>query len=279
MRLIAAVLTAVSLLVASQVAVAGPSGNVGEEGVGARADTSTTTIVPSPTTEPPVICDWEYDIIVYRNGRSESGGFVYLYIDSLYWRFDRSTGGAWVQAMEICRRAGTQVSSRTGWRPISTPDPEILAESVVDEVTRQVPLPDPAMSPTGPGVVNLGMWLAVEEPAPISVTARAGAVWATTTARLESTTFDMGDGTVVSCDGAGDPIPESKLDSIEPSEDCGHTYTKLQRDEVPYTVTITSTWRVDWVGSGGTGGDLGTLDRTSTVEYEVLEIQTVGTGD
>jgi hypothetical protein len=144
-----------------------------------------------------------------------------------------------------------------------------------DEVVRQVPLPEPALSPVGPGFVNLGMWLGVAEPEPIAVTATAGSVWATTSAELVSTTFDMGDGTTVVCDGAGDPIPESELESLEPSPVCGHTYTGVNGRK-PFVVTITSTWRVSWTGSGGAGGDLGSLDRSSSIEYRVLEIQTVG---
>lgn len=252
----------------------------GIDGDSIVADVSSTAreVVPGPTV-PPVICEWGSDQVHFRNGRSESGEYRYTYIDLLYWRFRPATGEIWVQSMRICRQDGVQVSSGLEWRPVSGPDPEVLADTLYDEVTEQVPLPRPDLSPVGPGFVNLGMWLAVEEPAPISVTARAGAVWATTTASLESTTFDMGDGTVVTCDGAGDPIPDSKLDSVDESDDCGHTYTTLGPDGEPFTVTITSTWHVTWVGSGGTGGDLGTLDRTSSVEYEVLEIQTVGTGN
>ena len=166
-------------------------------------------------------------------------------------------------------------ASALGWRRVVAPDPGVLAESVYDEVVRQVPVPEPELSPVGPGFVNLGMWLAVAEPEVVSVTARAGSVWATTSAALVSTTFDMGDGTVVICDGAGDPIPESKMDAVEASPVCGHTYTGVNGRE-PFVVTITSSWRVWWVGSGGAGGELGTLDRSSTLEYDVREIQTVG---
>jgi hypothetical protein len=177
--------------------------------------------------------------------------------------------------MATCQRGGEVTFDGTDWRRVTAPDPRVLAESVHDEVVRQVPVPEPALSPVGPGFVNLGMWLAVAEPEPISVTATAGDVWATTSAELVSTTFDMGDGNVVECDGAGDPIPTSQLDTVEQSPVCGHTYTG-HNDRAPFVVTITSTWQVSWVGSGGAGGDLGTLDRSSSHEYQVLEIQTVG---
>jgi hypothetical protein len=161
------------------------------------------------------------------------------------------------------------------WRNVITMADLIAGSS--ESVRRQIPTPSLAINPAPElgGFVNLGMWLAVTEPAPISVTATAGSVWATTSAELESTTFDMGDGTVVVCDGAGDRIPASQMDSLGPSPICGHTYAGVNGRE-PFVVTMTSTWRVSWTGSGGAGGDLGGLDRTSSLEYEVLEIQTVG---
>jgi hypothetical protein len=258
-----------------QSALAKPSGNSGTDGIGASAGSSTPSTSPVESTAPVVLCEWGSSPNYYSSGRSESGPYVYTYIDQLYWRIRPSTGEVWVQTQRICRE-GDQISSSTlEWRRVTAPDPEVLAQSLYDEVVRQVPVPEPALSPVGPGFVNLGMWLAVAEPPPISVTATAGTAWATTSAELVSTTFDMGDGTVVVCDGAGDPIPASEMESLEESPVCGHTYRGVNGRE-PFVVTITSSWRVSWVGSGGAGGELGALDRSSSLQYEVLEIQTVG---
>lgn len=273
MRLILVSTIAASTLLIPSVGSAAPSGSVGDEGVGATA-TSGNVTTPS-TSEPQVVCDWGATQAYYRTGRSTSGNYQFVFLDQNYWRLLPSTGEVWVQTWRICRQDGEVVSSNLAWRRVVAPDPRLLAESLYDEVVRQVPVPEPALSPVGPGYVNLGMWLAVAEPDPISVTATAGAAWATTSAELVSTTFDMGDGTVVTCDGAGDPIPPSELESLDPSPVCGHTYTDVN-DREPFVVTITSSWRVAWVGSGGAGGDLGTLDRTATLDYAVLEIQTVG---
>jgi hypothetical protein len=236
---------------------------------------STSQATDSDTAAPPEVCSWGVDQQYQKAGRSQIGRYVFAYVDLLWWRLDPSTGEAWVRSWKTCQRGGEVTFDGTDWRRVTAPDPRVLAESVHDEVVRQVPVPEPALSPVGPGFVNLGMWLAVAEPEPISVTATAGDVWATTSAELVSTTFDMGDGNVVECDGAGDPIPTSQLDTVEQSPVCGHTYTG-HNDRAPFVVTITSTWQVSWVGSGGAGGDLGTLDRSSSHEYQVLEIQTVG---
>ena len=48
--------------------------------------------------------------------------------------------------------------------------------------------PDPAVG----GIVNIGLWLAVADPGQVSITASVGPVWATVTARYESTTWDFG---------------------------------------------------------------------------------------
>ena len=62
--------------------------------------------------------------------------------------------------------------------------------------------PDPSVG----GIVNIGLWLAVADPGQVSITASVGPVWATVTARYESTTWDFGNGDSMACDGLGTPI-------------------------------------------------------------------------
>jgi hypothetical protein len=237
--------------------------------------TSTTIDTVTDTTELPVVCTWGHEQLYLDTGRVSDAVYVYYYRDQRYWRLNPATGELWVQTWRHCRRGDELVSSALEWRRVLDPDPEVIAEGLYDEVVRRVPAPDPRFNPPGPGVVQLGMWLAIADPGPISVTARVGSVWATTTAVLVGTRFDMGDGTVVTCDGVGDPIPASALDSIEPSPICGHVYRDVNGRR-PFPVSVTATWQVSWTGSGGVGGDLGTIDRPVSFEYEVLEIQTVG---
>jgi hypothetical protein len=274
MRRVTAVVVAVGGLLVGTATQAAPSGSVGGGGIGASAGSESPSEVPD-TTNPATVCTWGADQLHYGSGRTTSGGHVFAYIDQLYWRINPMTGEVWVQSLRVCRQEGVVVSTGLGWRRVVAPDPRVLGESLYDEVVEQVPVPVPALSPVGPGFVNLGMWLAVVEPERVSVTARAGSVWATTSAELVSTRFEMGDESVVVCDGAGDPIPVSALGSVEASPVCGHTYRGVNGG-VPFEVTVTSTWRVWWVGSGGAGGELGTLDREAELDYEVREIQTVG---
>ncbi|MGA1052955.1 MAG: hypothetical protein ACO3WU_11715 [Ilumatobacteraceae bacterium] len=227
-------------------------------------------------TIPPVTCEWGDEQLYFRTDRFQAGDYVYYYLDQRYWRLNPATGELWVQTWRYCHRGDELVSSGLEWRRVLDPDPEVLAEGIRDEVVRRIPAPEPQLSPPGPGVVQLGMWLAVVDPGPISVTARVESVWATTTAVLVGTRYDMGDGTVVTCAGAGDPIPATELDSIDPSPICGHVYRDVN-ERRPFPVTVTASWRVSWTGSGGVGGDLGSIERPVAFDYPVLEIQTVGT--
>jgi hypothetical protein len=261
----------------TQVLASGTSGNSKGDSVGAVAeDTVPPGPTPKPDDGPPLECTSD-PVVVNRTGVVESGGFVYRYIDLSAFRYDPATGESWIEMYEVCRRAGKVISARTYWQPLTTADPAVLAELAVSEVWKQVPLPTPSLSPVGPGYVNLGMWLAVAPRDPVSVTARAGTAWATTTAVVGSTTFDMGNGDVVTCDGVGDPISPSAKGSAAPSPVCGYTYRDVAPDG-SYTITISTTWTVSWVGSGGTGGVLEPVVRSATVDYDVREIQTVGSG-
>ncbi|MGA1438756.1 MAG: hypothetical protein ACO4CU_02955 [Ilumatobacteraceae bacterium] len=246
-----------------------------EDGIGAIA-TSTTIGSVVDTTELPITCTWGDEQLYLETGRVTDSVYVYYYLDQRYWRLNPATGELWVQTWRYCHRGDELVSSGLEWRRVLDPDPEVLAEGIRDEVVRRIPAPEPQLSPPGPGVVQLGMWLAVVDPGPISVTARVESVWATTTAVLVGTRYDMGDGTVVTCAGAGDPIPATELDSIDPSPICGHVYRDVN-ERRPFPVTVTASWRVSWTGSGGVGGDLGSIERPVAFDYPVLEIQTVGT--
>ncbi len=148
----------------------------------------------------------------------------------------------------------------------------------VDYLREQIPDATPAINPpvgVG-GVVNIGLWLAVQPNAPLGpVTAEAGPdSWVTVTANHDATNFDMGNGDIVTCDDHGDPIPDSELDSPEQSPICGYTYRQSSFDDAPYSLGIDAVWTIPWQSSSGPGSL--THTQQSEVSYDVDEIQTVG---
>jgi hypothetical protein len=137
-----------------------------------------------------------------------------------------------------------------------------------------VPVPslDLSPAPEAGGIVNLGLWLALTGQDPVTVRAEAGSLWAEATVTLASTTWDMGNGDVVTCDGPGVPIVDA--DTMEQGP-CGYTYRRSSPDDQPFELSVTATWAVTYRSSGGSGSS-GTVDRTASVTYDVDEIQTVG---
>ncbi len=162
-----------------------------------------------------------------------------------------------------------------GRAEIRVVDPRItpgdLIPGLVDHASDLIELPDSLVNPPVEvhGVVNLGMWLAVEEASYDPITARAGAVWITVTPTIGRTTFEFGNGDDVVCEGFGVPIVD--LETIDEGP-CGYTYTEPGN----YTLTITSVWELPYTSSNGPGS-IAPLERTIEVPYEVIEIQTVGT--
>jgi hypothetical protein len=153
-----------------------------------------------------------------------------------------------------------------------------LIDDVVDRARQVAPLPDIAISPdpAAGGIVNLGLWLAVNDNRPAPIRAQAGNVWAEATLAITGTTWDMGDGTTVTCEGLGVPIQAAVADLDTPEQGpCGHTYRRSSPDAAPYQLTATATWSITYTSSAG-GGDGGTITRSVTVPYDVDEIQTVG---
>jgi hypothetical protein len=149
-----------------------------------------------------------------------------------------------------------------------------VIDDAVDRARGAVPAPtlDLSPSPEAGGIVNLGLWLALAGQDPVTVRAEAGALWAEATVTLASTSWDMGNGDIVSCEGAGTPIVDT--DTLEQGP-CGYTYRASSPEDAPYQLSVTATWAITYRSSGGSGS-AGTVDRTLSVDYDVDEIQTVG---
>jgi hypothetical protein len=219
-----------------------------------------------------VTCTYAGDVTVTANRTWTVNGEILRDIDTNRFRYNPATGQAWIRSYKSCTD-GRQVNY---WR-LTNPPPSILIEPAYDRAVGALFKPKPTLSPIYRGVVNLGMWLAVEPPAenPLTVRAQANDVWAEVTATLADTTFDMGNGDdPITCPGIGDPITESAKDEVDPSPVCGYTYTN--NEDAPYTITITSRWTFTYELSNGETGTRPDVELVNTFEYDVIEIQTVG---
>ena len=158
-------------------------------------------------------------------------------------------------------------------------DPVDLVPGAADRARAQLPRPVPNMSPAPEigSVVNLGLWFAVDDPGVTTARASLGTAWAEVQGRFDSVSIDPGDGSPpVTCDGFGTPYPDGSDDPDEGP--CGHTYRQRTPDAQPHQMTYTITYDLTWRTSDGGSGSLGTFDRAVTFDYDIDEIQTVGTG-
>lgn len=140
--------------------------------------------------------------------------------------------------------------------------------------------PVPVINPPADvgGLVNLGLWLGVQEQSFGPLSAEAGAVWITLSPRLAGSRFEFGNGDSVSCDGIGVRIEDvhPDLDVMEESPTCGYTYQRSSPDDHPYRLTVVTLWELPYQSSSGPGS-LPVLERSVTLAYDVDEVQTLGT--
>jgi len=106
---------------------------------------------------------------------------------------------------------------------------------------------------------------------PISDSASAGGITVTLTGKVDHVRWDLGDGTTVTCAGAGTPYQDSF--GAAPSPTCGHVYTRPSTG-LPggaYPVTVTAVWDITWTGGGQTG--VIPFEITSTGSIRIAEAQ------
>jgi hypothetical protein len=128
------------------------------------------------------------------------------------------------------------------------------------------------------------MWLAVSNAEPITLPLgnfQTGP-WVRVTATITETYWDMGNDEArndddFTCDGPGEVLTKDDpgWDSVEQGP-CGYTYDWFSPDDEPFVIEATATWTVTWTASDGRGGTSTPIERTSTLDYAVGEIQTVG---
>jgi hypothetical protein len=196
------------------------------------------------------------------------------------WTWTTTTGQivlAWWQACDTNEDGvldEAELADEDYYAQFVTIDPVILVGALADHQSGLIDVPTPDLSPPDEGYINLGLWLAVEDVDIAEVNARSGVNWARVWVELDTTTYDFGNGDDRTCPGAGTPIPDDKKGSVEQGP-CGYTYRDAKGD---YPITITANWNV-WAETNARAPYIvDTVDAATTIDYPVLEIQTVGTG-
>jgi hypothetical protein len=150
---------------------------------------------------------------------------------------------------------------------------------------RYMGLPDPVIgSSPAPGALQLtGLptWLWVTSAAWRShtATAQVPGEQVTVTATPVSASWQMGDGSTITCQGPGTPYTVADNPSSS-SPTCGYTYTRSSAGQpgAAFQVTVTITWDITWAGTGIAGGALPPLFTKATDGMRVAESQAVNTG-
>ena len=180
-----------------------------------------------------------------------------------------------------CVPAGCQVTVQTLACPIGAPrqrpagagaappDPAVLA--ALARQTLGLPSPVIRSSPAQDALqlTNLPTWLWINpaEWVPESKTATVPGESVTATATPVSVTWHPGDGSTVTCQGAGTPYTSAD-NPASASPDCGHTYTSSSAGQPggAFQATATITWDVTWRGRGrGRGAGAAVHDRRGGV--------------
>ncbi len=177
----------------------------------------------------------------------------------------------------ICLDADTGAQTFAGFRRYDPADPfggVYAGERAAEIAVERLPLPDPDLRMSPPAaafqLVGVPTWFWVGDAwAPQSATASVGTIAATVTATPTLLEVDTGDGTHLTCSGAGTAWAEGAAST------CTHTYTRSSRHEGTgrYPVSATVTWAVTWTATDGDAGDLGNLTRTVDLDVLVQEAQ------
>jgi hypothetical protein len=154
-------------------------------------------------------------------------------------------------------------------------DAGTLALQAYKELPLLYPRPRTAPPRTATQIVGIPTWFWVdpEDWHPLSATASVLGLSATVTAEPTKTTWKLGDGTTVTCNGPGTPY-DPTIDDAAQHSDCVHAY---QHDgDVDAVVAIT--WHVTWTASNGASGDLGNLERGTGFPVTIEQRQAVING-
>jgi hypothetical protein len=152
------------------------------------------------------------------------------------------------------------------------PSPAQLAQMARNQL--RFPAPTIAANPAGDQLVNLPTWMWLSSGwGQMSATASVPGVSVTAVATPTSVSWSMGDGSTVTCTGAGTPFRPG-TDPKAPSPDCGHTYHASSASQAgqAFPVTATVHWTVTWAGAGQ-GGTFPDMTTTGNAAFRVAESQ------
>jgi hypothetical protein len=169
--------------------------------------------------------------------------------------------------------------------PGSTPPaPTVSPAQVAAQAWQRLRLPTPQVSTAPPrgsnGLVGLTEWFWVTNWTSHSNRVQVGGVWAAVTARPTSLSIDTGTGRPsVECPGPGTAYDRARPANTQRSN-CSYTYVRssVGLPGSAFQVTATVTWSGTWVGSGGAGGTLPALARSTSFPLRVAEGQAVTGG-
>ena len=178
--------------------------------------------------------------------------------------------------MVLCSPDGKDPDSHGPvWIPAGVNTAPSLTPAQVAQIARKqlrLPAPSVASSPSGTQLVHLPTWLWLSEGwAASDATASVPGVSVTAAAKPTSATWSMGDGSIVTCAGAGTPFRPGG-DPKASSPDCGYTYRTSSAGQAgqAFPVAVTVHWTVTWAGAGQSG-TFPNLTTTGTAALRVAE--------
>ncbi|MGQ4519104.1 hypothetical protein ACUH92_08785 [Dermabacteraceae bacterium CCM 9520] len=170
-------------------------------------------------------------------------------------------------------------------QPKAPVEPQVSSRELAIQATKNmgIELPQITSLPNDSsrlGYIGLPVWMWIENPGPTTTgpqtaTATAGATSVTATARYVNMTVKAGDGTTFYCKGPGTRYPGK---GIEPSPDCGHTYSRMSTHQPDglYHMQITVRWLVTWESTTGEKGRF-YIDLPTEKTLKIGQLQTVVT--
>jgi hypothetical protein len=143
--------------------------------------------------------------------------------------------------------------------PVLTPSAQVLAQMAANGMV--LPMPGVQTWPPsgGKGLVNLPVWMHVDNWETLSASASAGGLTATVEAVPVRAEWDMDDGSVVCTDAGSTYDTTARPDPA--SSSCSYTYRRSSgaRADLTFHNSAVVVWHLRWYATNGQGGDLGEL--------------------